>query len=359
MGALYGFGLSQEDERTEAAALGLPGGRVLSIASAGDLPLSLVALGAGRVVAVDVSPSQLHLAELKRAAVLGLEREDAIGFLGFLPAPPRARVAWFQHIRSLLPPASRRYWTAHGGAIRRGVVWAGRFERYLAVARGLLRPLLEPRVEALLACATLAEQRATFLRVLDRPVVRRAFHVAFHPGLYRRRAVAAQGLQHRVSGSSLGLEFFERFRDMCTETPAADNYLLQLATMGRVRHVDAVPAYLRAEGVATLRRRADVLSFRWMTVTDAVETLPAGTFDRFHLSNVSDWLSPDEFRRLLAAIAGRARRPARVVWRYLHRRPDVPLDLSPALRVDPDLGSALRLTDRFPVYHIVPAEIAA
>ena len=64
MRALYNFGISQEDERTEAAALALPGGRVLSIASAGDMALSLLALGADEVVAVDIEITQLHLARL-------------------------------------------------------------------------------------------------------------------------------------------------------------------------------------------------------------------------------------------------------------------------------------------------------
>ena len=39
----YNFGMSQEDERTEAAALGLGGeDRVLSVASAGEMPLCLL-----------------------------------------------------------------------------------------------------------------------------------------------------------------------------------------------------------------------------------------------------------------------------------------------------------------------------
>jgi len=70
---LYNFGLSQEDERSEARALDLrPEDRVLSIVSAGEMPLSLLSMGVARVVAVDIDPAQVHLASLKLAAVCAL-----------------------------------------------------------------------------------------------------------------------------------------------------------------------------------------------------------------------------------------------------------------------------------------------
>jgi hypothetical protein len=71
--APVGFGLSQNDEFTESRALDLPGGSVLSITSAGDMALSLRALGAERVTAVDIEPSQNHLARLKQATVVALD----------------------------------------------------------------------------------------------------------------------------------------------------------------------------------------------------------------------------------------------------------------------------------------------
>lgn len=49
MSHLYNFGLSQEDERSEARALDLrPADRVLSIVSAGEMPLSLLSMGVAR-----------------------------------------------------------------------------------------------------------------------------------------------------------------------------------------------------------------------------------------------------------------------------------------------------------------------
>jgi Protein of unknown function (DUF3419) len=129
MSYLYNFGLSQEDERSEARALDLrPADRVLSIVSAGEMPLSLLSMGVARVLAVDIDPAQLHLARLKLAAVCTLERCDAIRFLGYRTASPDQRHDWFDAVLGHLSADSRAFWRAHpigsgarrdlGGALR-------------------------------------------------------------------------------------------------------------------------------------------------------------------------------------------------------------------------------------------------
>ncbi len=359
MRPLVDFGLSQEDERTEAAALGLPGGRVLSIASAGDMALSLAVLGAESVVAVDVSEPQLHLGELKRAAVLALEREEAIRFLGFLPASAAQRGAWLRAVLDALPPASRDFWSRQDGALAHGVIWSGRYERYVGALRALLRPVAGRRFRDLLACDTLEAQGDVFARRFDTPLLRGAFAVAFHPRLYARRGMDPRSLQHRDPGGSLGAHYFEWFRRTCTATPVAENHLLQVHLLGRVRDAAAVPTYLTESGARALRARADAVRFVHASVLDHLRGAPVGTYDRFHLSNVPDWLSFADFATLLGLLAERARRPARLVWRSLHRDYPVPESLRSVVVPDPALGDALRARDRFPVYRVSVARVDA
>ena len=79
---------------TEFPWLGLPGevleGRsVMTIAGSGDLPLFFLAMGARRVVAVDVSLEACFFCELKRSILRNLEWEDALRFLLADLAAPR------------------------------------------------------------------------------------------------------------------------------------------------------------------------------------------------------------------------------------------------------------------------------
>jgi Protein of unknown function (DUF3419) len=81
-----------EDAETMRAALApAPGKRMLSIASAGDNAFVLLAAGA-EVVAADLSPAQLALVELKRAAIRRLGYEETLAFLGVRQGEDRRSV---------------------------------------------------------------------------------------------------------------------------------------------------------------------------------------------------------------------------------------------------------------------------
>lgn len=352
---LYNFGLSQEDERTEFAALEITGtDQVLSIASAGDMPLSLLALGAGRIDAVDVDVAQLHLCRLKLAAVRSLERDDAIAFLGFLPCSGERRISLLHQLLPAMPDASRRFWLANRPAIAAGAVWAGRYEQYVSKLAGVALPVLgRKRFDALFACANVEEQREVFDRDFDRKTVRAIFDIAFHPKVFSSRGMDPRSLQHRTNSVPLGEQYFSQFRDLCTATPARDNHLLQLHLLGRVLHSNAVPAYLSEEGVAAVRERAEDLQFVHSDLVSHLESLQPGAFDKAHLSNLPDWLAQDDFDHVMHLLATKSAVGSRFVWRYLHVNRPIPRNLEGVIQIDGERGAALQSTDRFPFYAIV------
>ncbi len=357
MSHLFNFGISQEDERTESAALGLPGGRVLSIASAGDMPLSLLALGAEEVVAVDSDTNQLHLLALKQAAATKLDRRDAVAFLGYRPAPAAARRRWLRELAEYLPASSRSFWEAHGEFATRGAIWAGRYERYLRGIQAVLRPLFARSLEALIACDTIEEQRSVFAARLGGRLLHGVFRICFHPAVFSSRGMDTRSLRYRGRGQSLGDQYFEGFRAMCTETLARDNYFLQLHVLGQVVDAAVIPTYLAPAGQAVLAARADRLRSAHDDIRHFLEHSAPGYFEKVHLSNIPDWLSRPEFETVLQALVKAAAEDARVVWRYLHVNRPVPPALRDIVRVDAALGARLQASDRFPFYAVVPAEI--
>ncbi|MGA7690057.1 MAG: DUF3419 family protein [Jiangellales bacterium] len=355
--APFGFGLSQEDEHIESVALGMPGGSVLSVTSAGDMALSLRALGAERVTGVDIEPSQNHLARLKQAAVLTLDPLDAAGLLGYRRADPGRRSVWFEEVRPFLPPGSQMWWGQHLQLVLSGAVWAGRFESFVRRVVRALRPLLEPRFRALLEAPDLASQREVFNRRLDLPPVRGLFRVAFTPRVFARRGMDPRSLQFHDPTRSLGAEYFARFRDMCTSSPARANPYLQLFTMGEVVYPEALPAFLTPQGATALRSDPGAVRFVDADITRHLATEPKGTYNRFHLSNVTDWLPADAFDELLTTIAGRSARPARLVWRAIHVDRGIPDTLTGTITTNREWGKQLRAHDRFPIYAIIPATV--
>jgi S-adenosylmethionine-diacylglycerol 3-amino-3-carboxypropyl transferase len=209
MSVPYNFGQSQEDELTEAAALNLGAqDRAVSIASAGDMPLSLAALGAKKVTAVDIDPAQLALTRLKLTAVRRLARQEAIGFLGYLPMTKHRRRELYQGISSELPQEDLAFWDDAKGVIGGGVIWAGRFERYMRYLRFVVVTVLGRRnVAAMFECQTLEEQQAYFDKAIGRPIIKRIFRFAFEPKQFSGRGMDPRSLAHRTSEVRLGDQY--------------------------------------------------------------------------------------------------------------------------------------------------------
>lgn len=356
MNVLFNFGLSQEDERTEAAALELgESDCVLSIVSAGDMPLSLLALGARRVTGVDVDPNQLHLCWLKAASIAVLDRETAIRFLGFMPAGAAERERCFESVARALPEASRAFWTGQREAIRGGAIWAGRYEQYVRKVVRAVRPALGRRIDGLFACGDLHEQDDYFSRKFDRRWLRLLFRVVFHPKVFARRGMDPRSFRHRDKDQSIAEQYFSQFRSFCTRHPAQLNPHLQVHLLGKVLTADAVPAYLERDGFQRARDALGRLQLIQADLVEHIESCDRGQYSKVHLSNVPDWLPRPAFEQVMSLLADRLEPKARLVWRYLHTDYPLPESLRDRLDVDLPLGKRLKERDRFPFYDIIPA----
>lgn len=342
------FAQVREDPRVEIAALApRASDRVVVVTSGGCTALSLLAAGAGEVHAVDLNCTQNHIADLKFAAVRGLERRTAIAFLGGLPASGEERAVAYGAVRSELTPAAREYWDRRRSAIRRGVLNAGVSERFIALVSWLLRHVVvtPDGVDRLLSCRTLDEQRTLFARewdtrrwrwlfaaLLNRWAMSRAYDPAFFAHVGRA-------------------DFAEHFRRLAehalTDVPVADNYFVHQMLTGRypVDHPDGVPPYLSEAGtrvVASIRRRFTLVDG---SVSAYLRTLPDRSVNGIALSNVAEWMTPAEVRGLFAEVERVAAPGARVVFRNFVGWTEVPTACT-RLVEDAPFGAALIWRDR-------------
>lgn len=86
------------------------GTKILSIGSAGDNSFALLATHPAIVVAVDINRIQLHLIELKKAAIQALDYAEVLQFLGFEPSSQRLKM--FNSFKAGLSTEARAYWEA-------------------------------------------------------------------------------------------------------------------------------------------------------------------------------------------------------------------------------------------------------
>jgi S-adenosylmethionine-diacylglycerol 3-amino-3-carboxypropyl transferase len=290
------------------------GGRLLSIASAGDNALALLTLDPAEVVAADLSLPQLACTELRMAAFRRLDHPRVLAFLGVTPSPIRA--AEYAALRGDLSGSARDFWDLRPAVIAGGAIHAGKFERYLRAFRTRVLPLVHSRarIERLTEPRTLAEQEAFYRREWDGWRWRLLFRLFFSRAVMGRMGRDPAFFSH-VRGS-VGERILERTRHALTAIPTWSNPHLGYIMTGNYPP-GALPRYLRAESFEPIRSRLD----RLRLVHGPVEDASAGAFDGFNLSDVFEYMSPAEHHRCYAALVARANPGARLVyWNLLAER---------------------------------------
>lgn len=319
-----------------------PGQRCLSIASAGENTLSLLAQAPAEVMAVDLNPAQIACLELRVAAYRALEHGELLELIGSRPSARRA--ALYRRCRTLLGADARAFWDARPDDIEAGIGAAGRLERYLAFFRRRVLPAIHPRrrVERLLRGGARAEREAFYEREWDGWRWRAVFRAFFSRAVM---ALAGRSRAHfRYAERPLAAHLLARVRHACTVLDPARNPYLQWILRGA--HGPALPFALRAENFDAIRTRLDRLHWSCLRLEELLARTPARAFDRCNLSDAFEYMSGEQYEGALRALLRACRPGARLAyWNLLVARRR-PASLAARLRPLEEISARLHRGDK-------------
>lgn len=306
-----------EDAAILVAALQpAPGRRVLSIASAGDNALALLASGA-EVVAADLNHAQLACLELRVAAIRALDDAGVLSFLGLTPAADRA--ATYTALRPQLTATAQAFWDAHPAALAGGIIHAGRFEQYFTRFRRFILPLIHGRgtVQRLLAERPAAEREDFYAHTWDTWRWRALFRLFFSRRVMGRLGRDPEFFRY-VEGDVAG-RILARTRAALTLLPTHDNPYLTYILTGNF--LPALPYYLRPTVLPAVRAHLDRLTLVHGGIEVAATFHRGPGFDAFNLSDIFEYLAPDHCRLVHDDLLDCARPGARLAyWNMLAPR---------------------------------------
>ena len=329
------------DVLLEAMAL-QPTDTCLSIASAGDNALALVATGAKRVIAVDLSPAQIACLELRVAAIRALTYSQFLELLG--QSSSADRYTHYLRCRNALSVESRQFWDSNLSLICQGIAQGGKFERYLSAFRRFVLPLVHRRqtVATLFELESESERREFYEKrwnnrrwdLLCRMFFGRASLGRFgrHPSFlqYADEPVWAS-LQRRIPNAFIG------------QRPT-DNPYLQWILEGRF--VSALPFAWRAENFAKIRANIDALEWRCASIEQVLSELPQGSLNGCNLSDIFEYMSAPDYECLLKEFVRAGAPGCRLVyWNVVADRRH-PKSLDHALRPKRTLANKLHQRDK-------------
>jgi S-adenosylmethionine-diacylglycerol 3-amino-3-carboxypropyl transferase len=362
-----------------------PDDDVLSICSAGDNSFALAIAGANSVTCVDLSVPQLALAELKLRAAEALPVQSFRSLLGL---DPGGRRIWFyHHVRPLLSHRARAWFDENESLVREGIVFQGRFERYLATFSTRILPLIHDRdtVRRLLAQGDsvpqygapqdgappdadhpgpnrldagregAGAQRRFYENVWDTWRWRALFRVFFSEAVMARRGRSKE--QFAFVDGPVSSAFLERVAHGLRDLPISDNYFLSWYLRSSFADLENAHPYLSTAGHKALAGAGDRIRFIAADVESYLRACDPGSFSAFNFSNIFEYLDADTHRRILELTVRAARPGARICyWNLLvpRWRPD---DMAHLIDRDEPLGARLLAQDRALVYGAVQVEV--
>jgi S-adenosylmethionine-diacylglycerol 3-amino-3-carboxypropyl transferase len=330
-----------EDVDCARAALGIRSGHtVLAIGAAGDNVLTMLLDEPARIIAVDLEPAQCALLEMKTAAVRTL---DDAAVMPFLARGHRATER-YRRIRPALSAVAQGYWDRHQQYLARGVIHAGRFERYLALFRRWVLALVpgDRVVRHMLAASSLAEQARIFKTRWDSARWRLLFRAFFSKRLMSMLGRDPSYFAHSAV-RDVAAHYLEKAELALTAFPLRDNPYVAYALSGGYDTVARTPTYLRPETLDRIRPRLDTVEVRNVSLARALGECAPNSVDAFYLSDVFELCDMPTYQVLLGEVARVGRAGARICyWNNLvpRARPD-----ALASRICSHDGLAARLHD--------------
>jgi S-adenosylmethionine-diacylglycerol 3-amino-3-carboxypropyl transferase len=287
-----------------------PGDRCLSVASGGENSLSLLVADPGVVVAVDLSPVQIALVELKCAAIRLLDYDDALQCVGLAPCADRLRL--YRRIRSVLTAPAAAWWDANPRLIVDGLCACGRFERYLALFRRFVLPLIHSHaeVDAMFVPRTPEERRRSFDTIWNNRRWRALYRLFFSRAVMAR--IGRDPSFFRYVEDDVGTAMAARVERGLTEGDPATNPYLHWFAYGC--YADRLPHAWRPEHFPTIRSRLDRLALKTQSIEAALASAPDASIARFNLSDIFEYVSPPAAERMFEDICRCGRPGARAAY---------------------------------------------
>jgi len=314
----------------------------LSIASAGENSLSLLVHDPARVVAVDMNPAQLAALELRVAAYRTLEHAEVLELIGSRPSTRRS--ALYAHCRGALGPDARRFWDARSSEVEHGIGSAGKFERYFAIFRQWVLPLVHRRrtVEQLLVHRDAGERLDWYDREWDTRPWRALFRVFFSPTVLGR--LGRDPSFFRYVEGSVADHLLGRVRHaLAVLDPSGNPYVVWILTG---THREVLPHALRAEHFDKIRENLDRLEWHLTSIEALLDRGIVDRIDRANLSDIFEYMSQENATALLTRLIDNAPAGARLAyWNMMVPRHGAEY-LPRRLRALPELSQRLFLADK-------------
>jgi S-adenosylmethionine-diacylglycerol 3-amino-3-carboxypropyl transferase len=327
---------------------------VFSITSGGCNSLAFLADDPKKVIALDLSPYQNYLLDLKMAAFREFDYEELLEFFGLLSSDRRHPL--YFRIRKHMTTDSKKYWDEQDEKIREGIIHCGRYERYMRMLKKWMVLLVGKSLpDQLFACKTDEERQLLYDNQWNN------FRWRFFTRVFLSRSImtllfTGKFFKQLEESFSFGDHFRENIKRAITTLPMKENYFLAYILLGKYYNLIHLPVYLRKENFDRIKNRIDRIEIVTGSCEDFFHGIPSDSISKFNFSNIFEWMEQASFENLLKETIRVARDGAVLTYRNLLVRRSRPDSLAKWIHPNRDLSERLHTEDRSFIYRAYVVE---
>ena len=268
------------------------------ILSAGDNVFSMLAENPKKVVALDISFPQIALAKLKKEVFNSLSYEEMLEFMGVMKSDKRIEI--YDRIKENLDKEVKEYWDFNKEAIQKGIIHAGKFEKFFKIFREKILPFVhsKKRIEKLLEKKSRQERIEYYDKHWNNFRWKLMFKLFFSKYIVGKLGRDKEFF--RYAEKNISEEMKERSRyALCELNPYENPYINYILT-GNYRK-DCLPYFLRKENFDKIRRNLHKVEILQSSVEEYLDQIDF-KINKFNLSDIFEYMSAENYSKLMEKI---------------------------------------------------------
>ena len=293
------------------------------ILSAGDNVFSMLTESPKKVVALDISFPQIALAKLKKEVFNSLSYEEMLEFMGVIKSDKRIEI--YDRIKENLNKEVKEYWDFNKEAIQKGIIHAGKFEKFFKIFREKILPFVhsKKRIEKLLEKKSRQERIEYYDKYWNNFRWKLMFKLFFSKYIVGKLGRDKEFF--RYAEKNISEEMKERSRyALCQLNPYENPYINYILT-GNYRK-DCLPYFLRKENFDKIRKNLHKVEIIQSSVEEYLDQIDF-KINKFNLSDIFEYMSAENYSKLMGKIYDNAENNALLAyWNLIVERNSEKLD---------------------------------
>ena len=284
---------------------------------------SMLAENPKKVVALDISFPQIALAKLKKEVFNSLSYEEMLEFMGVMKSDKRIEI--YDRIKENLDKEVKEYWDFNKEAIQKGIIHAGKFEKFFKIFREKILPFVhsKKRIEKLLEKKSRQERIEYYDKYWNNFRWKLMFKLFFSKYIVGKLGRDKEFF--RYAEKNISEEMKERSRyALCELNPYENPYINYILT-GNYRK-DCLPYFLRKENFDKIIKNLHKVEILQSSVEEYLDQIDF-KIDKFNLSDIFEYMSAENYSKLMGKIYDNAENNALLAyWNLIVERNSEKLD---------------------------------